>query len=950
MAVHVPLSPESILETKLLTSSTNNILNIANGNPITVPSQDMLLGLYYMTKRRSNIVRIKNVFYSLQEIKTAYIYKTLKLHDNINLIISTKENKKNIINTTVGRALFNIIVPKVIGYFNKLLNKKNITLLINNIYEFTSISTTVRFLDNIKRLGFYSAYKGGLSFGADDLMNYEKTKYNLINKTKEKINKISYNYNRGLISDDQRSNDIIDEWTNIINIISNDIIKLIKKDKNGFNSIYMMLDSGARGSKEQIRQLIGIRGLMTKPQENSILEIIENPVISNFKEGLSILEYFLSTHGSRKGLADTALKTADSGYLTRKLVDASHDIIIKEYDCNTIIGIKMNIRDLYNNDKNSELIHNTIYGRYILNDIYINGSKVISKNTLINQQIINKMYQINIKEITIRSPLTCRALNSICSKCYGINLNTKKIVNQGEPVGLIAAQSIGEPGTQLTLRTFHIGGISTSKLNLTNLYYNMNRLENKSNKIISIYDGYIYYNNIKVIEYKNNEFIVISKNNILKILNNNKKVLILYNIPYGSTLYVKDNQYIKINDLICKWDNKNHLIRADVDGKILYNNILEGVTYNYEMNKKTGEKKKVVISNDELIPSINIVDNNGIILKNYKISKGSYINVNDNEIIKRGKILIKKPITIDYHYIKLDDFDNIDIGDDITGGLPKISELFEAKSNLDENTERAIISKRDGKVLSIKSYLSDDKKLYYQIRIKTIYGKNRIYLINRNKEDILVKVNDNVKIGDKLCRGNISLNDLLYIKGYKKLSIYLINKIKEIYKLQGVNINIKHFEIIISKMIKQVKIIDIGDSDLIIGEIIDKEDLYKVNENLKLFKIIIDSGDSLKYRKGQFLTLNEIYNENDYLIKYNKKKMLYRKPKLVFGKLILQGISNISLNSKSFISAASFQETNKVLIDAAISNKSDDLYGLKENIIIGNRIPVGTGYLKSNEI
>ncbi|WOX79390.1 DNA-directed RNA polymerase subunit beta' [Candidatus Shikimatogenerans bostrichidophilus] len=894
MAIHLPLSTESILEAQLLMLSPINIINIANGSPIIIPSQEIILGLYYLTKRINTNKNKFKLFSSYNEIIIAHNLKKLDLHENIKF----KYNNEFIF-TTVGRVLFNKIIPnkKKVGFINLLINNKTIKDLINKVFYSNNIFVTSNFLDKLKDLGLKYSFKSGTSFNLNDIIT-PKEKKTIIYKTIKKINYIIKNYNMGLISNYEKSNKIINEWSNTNSKLSNKVINNIKNKNNGLNNLYMMLDSGARSSIEQIRQLSGMRGLMTKPQKYNLdyTKIIEFPIISNFYEGLSILEYFLSTHGSRKGLADTALKTADAGYLTRRLVDVVQDVIIKEKDCKTFKGININ---------NNQITDTEILGKVVLYNISFNNKIIIKKGEIINFNHLNSIKKSYIKYISVRSPLTCETKYGICAKCYGSNLSNGKLINVGETIGVIAAQSIGEPGTQLTLRTFHVGGSTSTSI--------------KTTKFKSKYKGIILLNSLKYIK-KKNKYIVISKYTNIKIIDlNNKNILYNNYIPYGCTLYFKNNDLVNIGDIIYKINPYYSLLISEYNGIVKYNNIIKNITY------KSNNGEKIIIESKNINPTLLILDKKGKLLNNYNLSIGSYLNVKNNEKIKKGKILIKIP-RVYYNY------------KDITGGLPKLSELFEARNPIN----KAIISEIDGIVSNIIY-----KKNYVKIYITNNFNKNKIYTIKNNKK-IIVQKNDIIKHGDKLTEGKISLNDILNINGINYIQNYLINNLQNIYKSQGVQINNKHFEIIINQMLKKVIITDSGDTNLIKGNIINKEEFFKINKKIKKF-VKITKSNYKKYYIGKITNKNKIFLYNEYLNFY-KKKLIKTKPILpAIGKPILLGITKSSLHTKSFISAASFQETTKILSEAAISAKTDYLKGLKENIIIGKKIPAGTGFYK-NEI
>ncbi|XOS86725.1 MAG: DNA-directed RNA polymerase subunit beta' [Candidatus Karelsulcia muelleri] len=858
MAVHLPLSNEAILEAKLLMLASQNILNPANGYPITVPSQDMVLGLYYMTKElkstyESQIKGEGMCFSSLEEVEIAYNNKVVEIHAIIKVKVKILENIgliSKIIKTTVGRVLFNKVVPQKVGYINKLLTNKSLREIINYILYKTNIPTTAKFLDKIKDLGYYHAFKGGLSFKLNDI-SIPKEKKSLVKRAIEKVSLVKDDYNMGLITNNERYNKIIDIWTNTNVSLTEKVINYMRKSKQGFNSVYMMLDSGARSSKEQIRQLSGMRGLMAKPQKTSSLgaEIIENPILSNFLEGLSILEYFISTHGARKGLADTALKTADAGYLTRRLVDSAQDVIIQEDDCKTLLGIK--ISAVKKKEKIIETLSSRVLGRIALNNIYdpTNNNVLIKSSQMIDEKNINLLEKASIDTIEVRSPLTCKSKTGICRKCYGRNLSNGLMIQKGEAIGVIAAQSIGEPGTQLTLRTFHVGGTAG------NIY--------EYSKIKAKYDGIIEYEDIQVV--KN---IVISRSSEIRLLNNNKDKVILMKkkIPYGAKLYVYNKQLVKKNDIICSWDPYNAVIIAEFTGKIRY-------------EKYEGFKEKVI--SEGKTPTLKIVNKKNEILKSYNIPGGAHLVVNDGDIINEGSILIKIPLK------------DLKSGD-ITGGLPRLSELFEARNEYDDDY---------------------------------------------NSHNVHYSSNDDV---------DISLNDILDIKGLRAAQKKLINEIQEVYHSQGVKINDKHFEVIVRQMTQKVEIIKSGDTSFLEGNIEYTDVFLEENKRILNMKFIEESGDSKKFFKGQLVNFHELKKEN-YLLKLsNKKKILFRDVITAISKPIIQGITKAALQTKSFLSAASFQETTKVLYEAAISNKTDYLNGLKENVILGNKIPAGTGLKKSS--
>ncbi|AWU43627.1 DNA-directed RNA polymerase subunit beta' [Blattabacterium sp. (Cryptocercus kyebangensis)] len=923
MAVHLPLSPGAILEAKLLMLASQNILNPANGSPITVPSQDMVLGLYYMTKplyssKNKKIKKKVFIFYSPEEVEIAYYHNIVKLHTlikvKVNLLKDDNFLYNQLIETTVGRVLFNQVVPKKVGFINESLTKKSLREIIGKILHFTDVPTTAKFLDDIKELGFYNAFKGGLSFGLGDII-IPKDKNNMVDDAIKQVDNVKMNYNMGLITNNERYNQVIDIWTNTNAMLTEKVMKRMREDRKGFNPVYMMLDSGARGSKEQIRQLSGMRGLMAKPQKagSSGGEIIENPILSNFREGLSILEYFISTHGARKGLADTALKTADAGYLTRRLVDAAQDVIIKMEDCKTLRGLK--ISSLKKNEEIVDTLFNRILGRISLNDIYHpkKNKLIVSSGEMINEKISYLIEKAGIEFVKVRSPLTCESKMGICSKCYGRNLSTGKIVQKGDAVGVIAAQSIGEPGTQLTLRTFHVGGTAGNIA--------------ESSQIIAKYDGIIEFEDLKIVETKNDYEkkirIVVSRSTEMKLFNKNKSsILMIHNIPYGATLYVKHGDRLKEGDKICKWDLYNAVIVSEYTGKISYQHLEQGLSFQVEIDEQTGFQEKVIteVRNKNLIPTLKIVDNNNQELKVYNLPVGAHLMVEDEEKIEIGKILVKVPRRTAK-------------SGDITGGLPRLSELFEARNP----SNPAVVSEMDGIVIHGKI-----KRGNREIIVESKTGDIKKYLVKLSNQ-ILVQENDYVKAGMALSDGAVTPNDILNIRGPRAVQEYLVREIQEVYRLQGVKINDKHFEIIVLQMMRKVEVIDIGDTRFLEGNIEYKDDFIEENDRISQMRVVESSGDSENFKSGDIISYRDFRNENA-VLKYKKKKLIKTRNAIpATGRPILQGITRSALQTKSFISAASFQETTKVLSEAAISSKTDNLYGLKENVIVGHKIPAGTG-------
>ena len=931
MAVHLPLGPEAILEAQLLMLGSHNILNPANGSPITVPSQDMVLGLYYMTKSRKSDKNKKLIgegltFYSSEEVKMAYNENKVDLNAHIKCRILRYDNKtgksiSEIIETTPGRIFFNDVVPEKAGFFNEVLTKKNLREIIGKILQFTSVPETSEFLDLIKNLGYSFAFKGGLSFSLGDIKIPEQ-KQTLINNANSQVDGITNNYNMGLITNNERYNQVIDVWTSANATLTELAMKQISEDQQGFNSVYMMLDSGARGSKEQIRQLTGMRGLMAKPKKSNIGggEIIENPILSNFKEGLSILEYFISTHGARKGLADTALKTADAGYLTRRLVDVSQDVIVNEFDCGTLRGLEVSA--LKKNEEIVETLGERILGRVSLNQVIdpTNNEVLVEVGTQINEEIVNKIKSTLITSIEVRSPLTCETKRGICVNCYGRNLSTGKLVQIGEAVGVVAAQSIGEPGTQLTLRTFHVGGVAGNI--------------SEENSLISKFEGVTEIDDLKVVKVKdndgNNNNIVISRTSEIRIIDNNtKNVLSTKNIPYGSYIGIKNGQKIKKGDLICQWDPFNGVIVSEFSGKIVYENIEIGKTYLVEIDEQTGFKEKVITDSRDkkLIPTLLIQDSKGVTLRSYNLPVGAHIMVDEEEKITKGKILVKIPRK------------SAKSGD-ITGGLPRVTELFEARNP----SNPAIVSEIDGVVSFGKI-----KRGNREIVVESKFGDVKKYLVKLSNQ-ILVQENDFIKAGMPLSDGSITPTDILNIKGPAAVQQYLVNEVQEVYRLQGVKINDKHFEVVVRQMMRKVKIIDPGDSLFLENQLTYKDEFISHNDSLYGMKVVEESGDSETFKVGKLVSARQLRDENSILQRDEKKPASARDAKPATASTQLQGITRASLQTKSFISAASFQETTKVLNEAAVNGKNDSLEGLKENVIVGHRIPAGTGNRKHENI
>ncbi|TMI66257.1 MAG: DNA-directed RNA polymerase subunit beta' [Bacteroidetes bacterium] len=920
MAVHVPLSHAAVLEAQLLMLASHNILNPQNGTPITLPSQDMVLGLYYITKGRKTIPELKvrgegMIFYSAEEVIIAYNEGIVDLHAHIKV----KANIRNedgllvhkLIETTVGRVIFNQHVPAEVGFVNALLTKKNLREIIGDIIKITNVPKTAKFLDDIKTLGFRTAFQGGLSFNINDLI-IPDVKEEMLDNAKVEVEEVWDNYNMGLITNNERYNQIVDIWSRVDTRITESLIRELSSDKQGFNSVFMMLDSGARGSKQQIKQLAGIRGLMAKPRKSGSTgsEIIENPILSNFKGGLNVLDYFISTHGARKGLADTALKTADAGYLTRRLVDVAQDVVITEEDCGTLRGI--NTSALKDNEDVIEPLSDRIAGRTSLHNVYnpLNDELIIEAGDEITADLSRKIEDAGIEFVEIRSVLTCESKRGCCVKCYGKNLATGYLAQKGDAVGIIAAQSIGEPGTQLTLRTFHVGGVAGSA--------------SVESTLPAKFDGTIQFDGLRTVTTMNSEGekaqVVIGRTGEVRIIDTkNDRLLITNNIPYGSTLNVKDGQKINKGEVICTWDPYNNVIMAEQDGVIKFENVIEGVTYREEADEQTGHREKVVIETRDKtkIPSI-VVE--GKDKKIYNLPTGSHIIPEEAENVKAGKVLVKIPRVLG----KLRD---------ITGGLPRVTELFEARNP----SNPAIVSEIDG-VVSMGAIKRGNR----EIMIEAKDGVQKKYLVPLTRQ-ILAQDGDFVKAGTPMSDGQIAPGDILAIKGPFAVQEYVVNEIQEVYRLQGVKINDKHIEVIVRQMMRKVIIVDPGDTKFLEEDLVDKFEFINENDFIYDKKVVTDAGDSGKMRPGQIVTLREVRDENSVLRRNDKKPIEYRDAKPATSTPSLLGITKASLGVQSWISAASFQETTKVLSSAAIEGKTDEMLGLKENVITGHPIPAGTG-------
>ncbi|HBZ20728.1 MAG TPA: DNA-directed RNA polymerase subunit beta', partial [Bacteroidales bacterium] len=926
---HLPLGNGAVLEAQMLMLASHNILNPANGAPITVPSQDMVLGLYYITKGRKSSAtdKVKGeglVFYSPEEVNIAYNEGQVDLHALIKVKVNDRvdgEFVNHLVETSVGRVIFNQFVPEEVGYINEILTKKSLRDIIGRVLKLAGTAKTADFLDAIKNLGFYSAFKGGLSFNLDDvIIPEEKTKF--VTEGYEQVEEVLNNYSMGFITNNERYNQIIDIWTHVNARLTQSLMKQLSNDKQGFNSVYMMLDSGARGSKEQIRQLSGMRGLMAKPQKSGSTgsDIIENPILSNFKEGLSVLEYFISTHGARKGLADTALKTADAGYLTRRLVDVSQDVIINEEDCGTLRGLVATA--IKKNEEVVESLYERILGRTTVHDVFhpLTGELISEAGQELTEELAGRIEDSPIEQVEIRSVLTCESKKGVCAKCYGRNLANGRMVQKGEAVGVIAAQSIGEPGTQLTLRTFHVGGTASNIMS--------------ESRLVARYSGIAEIEEIRSVPKKDPEKgdidIVIGRLAELRIIDKKTGIaLTTHTIPYGSKLYVKPGQEVEKGKLICEWDPFNAVIIAELGGKIAYDYLIEGITFREESDEQTGFKEKVIIESRDKTknPAIKIMGPKGEELRLYNLPVGAHLVVESTRMVEAGDVLSKIPRAVGK-------------SGDITGGLPRVTELFEARNP----SNPAIVSEIDGEVTFGKI-----KRGNREITIKSKTDEVKKYLVPLSKQ-ILVQENDYVKAGVPLSDGAITPSDILAIKGPTKVQEYIVNEIQEVYRLQGVKINDKHFEIIVRQMMRKVEIIDPGDTKFLERQVVDKLDFMDENDWIYGKKYIVDGGDSQTLRPGMIITARKLRDENSVLKRRDLKVVDARDAVPATSNQVLQGITRAALQTNSFFSAASFQETTKVLNEAAILGKIDKLEGLKENVIVGHLIPAGTGQRQYNSV
>ena len=921
MAVHLPLGNEAILEAQMLMLGAHNILNPANGAPITVPSQDMVLGLYYITKLRKGDKGEGTKFYGPEEAEIAYNEGRVTLHAPVSVVVEDIDENGNpvtrlIENTSVGRVLVNQYVPKEIGYVNEILSKKSLRGIISKVIKNCGIPRSAQFLDDIKNLGYKMAFKGGLSFNLGDVI-IPAEKEQLVKEGNEQVQEVMANYSMGFITNNERYNQIIDIWTHVNSRLSDTLMKQISADQQGFNPVYMMLDSGARGSKDQIRQLSGMRGLMAKPQKAGAEggQIIENPILANFKEGLSVLEYFISTHGARKGLADTALKTADAGYLTRRLVDVAHDVIIHEEDCGTLRGLICT--EIKNNDEVVASLGERILGRVSVHDIVdpMTGELIVAAGEEINDAAADRINASPIESVEIRSVLTCEAKHGVCAKCYGRNLATNRLVQKGEAVGVIAAQSIGEPGTQLTLRTFHVGGVASNIAAVSS--------------VTSRYDGVLEIDELRTVvtdEVGPNGKpveVVIGRLAEMRIIEPKTNMMLTNaNIPYGSKLYFKNGDTLKKGDVICEWDPFNAVIVSEVAGKVEFNNVIENVTYRVDSDEQTGLREKIIIESKDRTkaPEANIIDANGQILKTYALPVGAHLMVEEGAELKVGEIFVKIPRAAGS-------------AGDITGGLPRVTELFEARNP----SNPAIVSEIDGEVNFGKV-----KRGNREISVTSKLGEVKKYLVPLSKQ-ILVQENDYVRAGTPLSDGAITPADILNIMGPTAVQDYIVNEVQDVYRMQGVKINDKHFEVIVRQMMRKVNILDPGDTGFLEQQVVDKRDFMEENDRIWGKKVVVDAGDSENVQPGQIITARKLRDENSALKRRDLKTIVVRDAVPATSEQILQGITRAALQTSSFMSAASFQETTKVLNEAAINGKTDLLVGMKENVICGHLIPAGTG-------
>ena len=920
MAVHLPLSNEAILEAQILMLQSHNILNPANGAPITVPSQDMVLGLYYITKIRPGAKGQGLKFYGPEEAIIAHNEGKCDLHAPVKVMVDDIVDGKpvrHVVETSVGRVIVNGIIPQEVGFFNDIISKKTLRSIIADVIKNVGMARACEFLDGIKNLGYRMAYVAGLSFNLDDII-VPPEKEAIVNKGQKEVDEIQANYDMGFITDNERYNQVIDTWTHVNNELGEVLLKEMTEADQGFNAVYMMLDSGARGSKDQIKQLSGMRGLMAKPQKAGAegQQIIENPILSNFKEGMSVLEYFISSHGARKGLADTAMKTADAGYLTRRLVDVSHDVIITDEDCGTLRGLECSA--LKNGDEVISSLAERILGRVTVHDVIdpTTGEIIVAAGEEITEEKAAAIEASPIESVEIRSVLTCESKKGVCMKCYGRNLATQRMVQRGEAVGVIAAQAIGEPGTQLTLRTFHAGGVAG------------NAAANAS--IVAKYDARLEFDELHTVSFveKNGDEervcqMVVSHLAEVRFVDPNTGInLSTLNVPYGSSLYFKHGDKVKKGELVAKWDPFNAVIVTEYAGKLKFQNVIEGTTFKAETDETTGMTEKIITDSKDhtKIPTCDILDENGMVIGTYNFPVGGHVVVEDGDMVQTGQTLVKIPRAMGG-------------AGDITGGLPRVTELFEARNP----SNPAIVSEIDGEVTMGKV-----KRGNREIIVTSKTGDEKRYQVSLSKQ-ILVQEHDAVRAGTPLSEGVITPSDILAIKGPTAVQEYIVNEVQDVYRLQGVKINDKHFEIIVRQMMRKVQIIDPGDTTFLEQELVDKLDFLEENDRIWGKKVVVDAGDSDNLQKGQIVTVRRLRDENSSLKRRDLRLVQVRDAVPATSTQILQGITRAALQTKSFMSAASFQETTKVLNESAIRGKVDHLEGMKENVICGHLIPAGTG-------
>ena len=925
MAVHLPLSNEAILESQMLMLQSHNILNPANGAPITVPSQDMVLGLYYITKLRPGAKGTGLTFYGPEEAIIAYNEKRVDMHAPVKVLVDDlNENGlpiRHLVETSVGRVIVNEVIPGEVGFINTIISKKSLRDIITRVIKAVGMSRACEFLDGIKNLGYLKAYEGGLSFNLDDII-IPAEKADIVKAGNERVEQIMGDYGMGFITDNERYNQVIDTWTKVNSDIKSTLMKQMTEADQGFNAVFMMLDSGARGSADQIAQLAGMRGLMAKPQKAGAdtRSTIENPILSNFKEGMSVLEYFISTHGARKGLADTALKTADAGYLTRRLVDVSHDVIINEEDCGTLRGLVCTA--LKNGDEIVSSLSERILGRVSVHDIAHpeDGHILVHSGEEITEPIAAAIENAGIEEVEIRSVLTCESKHGVCMKCYGRNLATSKMVQKGEAVGVIAAQSIGEPGTQLTLRTFHAGGIAGgAAANATIVAKNDCRVEFDELRTVDV-----------VGEDGTPGKVVVSRLAEVRFINENTGIVLsTQNVPYGSQLFVSEGESLTKGTLVAKWDPFNAVIVTEVGGRIIFEDVKEGSTYRVEEDEATGLRERIIIESKErgVVPSAHIVNENGDTLRTYNFPINGHLVVEDKQVLKAGDIIVKIPRVVGS-------------AGDITGGLPRVTELFEARNP----SNPAVVSEIDGEIS-----MGAIKRGNREVIVTSKLGEIKKYLVPLSKQ-ILVQENDFVRAGTPLSDGSITPGDILAIQGPTAVQEYIVNEVQDVYRLQGVKINDKHFEVIVRQMMRKVQINEPGDTRFLEQQIVDKNDFAEENDRIWGKKVVVDAGDSETMKKGMIVTARKLRDEISQLKRRDLRPVVVRDAVPATSTQILQGITRAALQTKSFMSAASFQETTKVLNEAAISGKTDYLEGMKENVICGHLIPAGTGLREFNRI